>query len=508
MTDFSGAKDVVVHGSDAVDVPVLVRGAPGRRPTPHWKTASTPWPSTGTVPPHGWYLVTTTWREILKHAAGVGRDATPWIVTVPQLAFQELLARITPLQAYLTIEGIPEDDQQPGSTGRRLVPSVVHTHGAERSARGAFGYRLGMTMAQWLCCGQMRLPATRHVESWPPAGLPGFDDPKKRLPDLTGRHPHDTRPWWLIEAKAGLKIGLGELSEGMQQLISGSALMGSLPHRLLLTGTSISDQIFMTLDDIPAPWGQGSNGEGSGAIPPTDPSGEDDATEDDDLADDDALLEAALDQLLVYLHLRYGPTTGRQVTPFAAGPRSRRRPTGGSSMLPLEDDPQTRDLRRQLRARSQTTTRDLRQPDIADFITAPIPGTGVRLGMSRQLFAACQQFHNEQVRIVTETPGGLTAARVLQDNLFSTEDDLEAVLRQARGRFRERETAERERIRSKVRNGYNTGAEQDWVQLLGGVEPQISLEEGGLLEAAGASSYVAIEPTEPLRSAATRRQPR
>ncbi|MEV7365444.1 hypothetical protein [Streptomyces sp. NPDC091299] len=65
MTDFSSADDVVVHGSDAVDVPVLVRGAPDRRPTPHWKTASTPWPNTGTVPPHGWYLVTTTWREIL-----------------------------------------------------------------------------------------------------------------------------------------------------------------------------------------------------------------------------------------------------------------------------------------------------------------------------------------------------------------------------------------------------------------------------------------------------------
>ncbi|WP_438307005.1 gamma-glutamyltransferase (plasmid) [Streptomyces sp. HUAS TT11] len=503
MTDFSSADDVVVHGSDAVDVPVLVRGAPDRRPTPHWKTASTPWPNTGTVPPHGWYLVTTTWREILKHAASVGRDATPWIVTVPQLAFQELLARITPLQAYLTIEGIPNTDRQPGSTGRRLVPSVVHTHGAERSARGAFGYRLGMTMAQWLCCGRLGLPATRHVESWPPAGLPGFDDPKKRLPDLTGRHPHDTRPWWLIEAKAGLKIGLGELSEGAQQLISGSALMGGLPHRLLLTGTSISDQIFMTLDDIPVPWGQGGDEGGNGAIPPSGPSGEGTG----EFADDDSLLEAALDHLLVYLHLRYGSTTGLRVIPFATGPRSRRRPMGGSSMLPLEDDHQTRDLRRELRARSQANARDLRQPGITDFITAPVPGTGVRLGMSRRLFAACQQFHDEQVRILTETPGGLTAARAVQDHLFRTEDDLEAVLRQARGRFREREIEERERVRRRVRSGYFAGADQDWAQLLGGVEPRVSLDEEGLWEAAGSSSYVAVEQSEPLRSAA-RRPPR
>ncbi|MFD8077706.1 gamma-glutamyltransferase [Streptomyces sp. NPDC059718] len=506
MAGLSGANDVVVHGSDVVDVPVLVRNAPDRRPTPHWKTASAPWPNTGTVPPHGWYLVTTTWREILKHAAGVGRDVTPWIVTLPQLAFQELLAGITPLQAYLTIEVIPEDEQQLGSTGRRLVPSVVHTHGAERSAKGAFGYRLGMTMAQWLCCGQMGLPATRHVESWPPAGLPGFDDPKKRLPDLAGRHPHDSRPWWLIEAKAGLKIGLGELNEGQQQLISGSALMGDVPHRLLLTGTSIIDQIFMTLDDIPNPRGWGGNGVGSGVIPSPGPFGGNDAIGDDDLANDDALLEAALDQLLVYLHLRYGPATDLRVTPFAAGPRSRRQPAGGS-LLPLEDDSQTRDLRRELRARSQPTARDLRQGGITDFISAPIPGTGVRLGMSRRLFAACQRFHQEQVRIVTETPDSLAAARAAQDHLFNSEDDLEAMLRQARGRFREREITEREWVRGRVRNGYDTGGEQDWAELLGGVEPQVSLDEGGLLEAAGTSSYVAVEPTEPLRSASARRRP-
>ncbi|MFE0455195.1 hypothetical protein ACFW2D_28810 [Streptomyces sp. NPDC058914] len=90
----------------------------------------------------------------------------------------------------------------------------------------------------------------------------------------------------------------------------------------------------------------------------------------------------------------------------------------------------------------------------------------------------------------------------MQDHLFNTEDDLESVLRQARGRLRKREIAERERVRRKVQNGYDTGAEQDWAELLGGVEPQVSLEEGGLLEAAGTSSYIAVEPTQPLRFAA------
>ncbi|MFJ8738282.1 gamma-glutamyltransferase [Embleya sp. NPDC127516] len=498
MVDFSAATDAVVQHEDRLDIPILVRGGPARRPTPQWQTARTPWPALGAVPPHGWYLATTTWREILKQAAGVGRDVTPWLVHLPQLALQELLARISPLQAYLTLEDTPAGGPYPHNAGRRLVPSVVHTHGAERSARGAFGYRLGMTMAQWLCCGLMGLPSTTDVESRAPAGLPGFDDPKKRLPDLWGRHPGDmSSPWWLIEAKAGFRIGKPELMGGREQLLSASALMAGHPHRLLLTGTSIADQVFMTLDEITVPPPLEGGGGGSPLDPG--PTSGDDASEDDDV-----LLEAALDQLLVYLHLRYGPQAGVRVTPLASGSASARREAGGGVVL-LEHDVETRETRRALRGQWPADHRGLRErPGVVDFISAPIPGTGVHLGMSRSLFAACASLHRGQMRIVRDTPGLLTSGRGLHHLLFETDDDLEAVRREQRGRFRERETREHDRIRRDVREGYVRGADSDWAELLGGAEPRVSLGEN-LLEAAGPETYVAVERDEPMLAASRRR---
>jgi hypothetical protein len=136
------AVDAVLDARDGIDVPVLVRSAPARRPNPHWHWAHEPRPGLRAVPPNGWYLVTTTWREILKHAVEVGRDVLPWLRAVPHLAGQELLARISPLQACLSLQDakfVPYSH----SAGRRLVASIAHEYGTERSARGAFAYRLG-----------------------------------------------------------------------------------------------------------------------------------------------------------------------------------------------------------------------------------------------------------------------------------------------------------------------------------------------------------------------------
>jgi hypothetical protein len=175
-----GSVDSVLQSPDAVDIAVLVRSGPQRWPTPHWHWAKTPWPAVGMVPPNGWYLVTTTWREIVKHATEVGRDVAPWLRNVPQLAGQELLARISPLYAYLSIEE-KHHVPHPHSAGRRLMASVVHEHGTEVTARGAFAYRLGMTMAQWACCG---LPSRTEgcgptsagvtATSWPPTCRTGL----------------------------------------------------------------------------------------------------------------------------------------------------------------------------------------------------------------------------------------------------------------------------------------------------------------------------------------------
>src|SRR5688500_3028997 len=99
----AGALDGVLKYHDAFDVPVLVRNGPARRPWPQWRYAKDPWPASGAIPAPGWYLVTSLWRDVVKHGAEVGRDVVPWIRAVPQLAGQELLARISPLQAYLSL---------------------------------------------------------------------------------------------------------------------------------------------------------------------------------------------------------------------------------------------------------------------------------------------------------------------------------------------------------------------------------------------------------------------
>ena len=180
-----------------------------------------------------------------------------------------------------------------------------------------------MTMAAWLTRPGMGLPSTTHIESAAPAGWPSFDNPKAPLPDLWGYHPTDPKPWWLIEAKAGLKIGRGRLTEGQDQLLSASALMADLPHRLLLAGTSV-EEVFMPLADVPPPppAGPGASDISGGPAPGTGPDGPADE-------DDQALLAAALDQMLVYLHLRYGPVPDLRVIPVAAA-RPRRARAGPS----------------------------------------------------------------------------------------------------------------------------------------------------------------------------------
>src|SRR5689334_14919356 len=101
-----GAADQPVNADDAIDIPVFVRHSSplraGRRPKPQRiSSASGSWPAIRDVPPEGAYLVTTTWRDIIDAAATVGRDPLPWLGAMPALAWSEIIARCSPLMAYL-----------------------------------------------------------------------------------------------------------------------------------------------------------------------------------------------------------------------------------------------------------------------------------------------------------------------------------------------------------------------------------------------------------------------
>jgi hypothetical protein len=68
-----GASGQPVRLADSFDVPVIVRHSsplrPKRRP---WQSqidhCALPWPTVRDVPPPGWYLVPTTWRDVIDAA--------------------------------------------------------------------------------------------------------------------------------------------------------------------------------------------------------------------------------------------------------------------------------------------------------------------------------------------------------------------------------------------------------------------------------------------------------
>jgi hypothetical protein len=167
----TGASGQPVGLADAFDVPVFVQHSsplePRTRPRKSridraWQA----WPGTHRAPQRGNYLVPTTWREVLDAALTVGRDPLPWLIVTPGLATAEIIARRAPLAAYL--------HRTPSATlgggGYQLEPNAVYREGTERTARAMFGYRIGMTMAEWACRGLMGHGPTVHAEATTPPG--------------------------------------------------------------------------------------------------------------------------------------------------------------------------------------------------------------------------------------------------------------------------------------------------------------------------------------------------
>ncbi|MHC5701999.1 hypothetical protein OTC26_011165 [Streptomyces tirandamycinicus] len=107
-----------------------------------------------------------------------------------------------------------------------------------------------MTMTEWACRSLLGLGQTEHLELGGPipALSKTFKDPKKKLPDLWGRHEAEEM-YWLIEAKGG-NVGVGTLRKGWAQLEAGSKILGSYAHRTVLVGASVrpGDDLFLTID--------------------------------------------------------------------------------------------------------------------------------------------------------------------------------------------------------------------------------------------------------------------
>ncbi|MEV4179174.1 hypothetical protein [Nonomuraea sp. NPDC049709] len=478
--------------ADSFDVPVLFRDRPARKPRRQWRTAELkPWAGSGGFPAtDGWYVSTTTWREIIKAAVEVGRDVTPHLQNQPRYAHGELVARVSPLYAYLGTHSVQ------GTKGRRLTLNPVYAYNTERSAKNAASYRLGMTMAEWACRSLLGLGQTEHLELGGPINAlrDTFKNPKLTLPDLWGQHQAEGL-YWLIEAKGG-DVGLSTLRKGWAQLAAGSKILGLYAHRTVLVGASVrpGDDLFLTIDHDLHP-----------GRPPFTPAGFDIGDEsgvgpgnlEDRLGDsDDALIGAARAQMLAYLALRSAPAARLRTVLVPADRASRRRRSGLTT--PLEGDDLTRDMRAAARGVAPYTERHtlrtrIRSMGLDDFVTCRIPGTEVHLGMSRKLYAACERLHEEDLAIAQSTPG-LRAEDQSADDQELSDDAQEQQRLTQRRIFREQQEEARPRLRPRLRDAYERGATRDWSNLLRRPqEPELELEsDEGLLEAATPETYLAV----------------
>ncbi|MEV7556463.1 gamma-glutamyltransferase [Streptomyces sp. NPDC089795] len=488
--------------ADSFDIPVLFRDGPADTPRTKWRTAKhAPWTTPDSFPAaDGWYAPHTTWREIIKAATEVGRDVTPHLRNQPQYARGELIARVAPLYAYLGMHDVIPRHPLPGTVGRRLTLNPVYRFGTERTAKGAAGYRLGMTMAEWACRSLMGLGQTEHLELGGPVPvLAGeFKKASKKLPDLWGLHETE-QLYWLIEAKGG-NVGVQALRPGWQQLAGGSAILSGYAHRAVLVGASVrpGGDLFLTIDHSFHPGKPplapgGPNGAPSFPTAPG-PSG----TLEDQLGDnDDALIGAARAQMLAYLALRSAPTSQLRTVPLPADQTSRRRRTGLT--LPLEGDAQARALRAAARGavaeepQQHTVRAGIRSMGLDDFLTCRIPGTEVHLGMSRRLFAACERLHREDLRIAERTPG-LRAEDQRRDTQSVSEEAAEEIRLTRQRVFREQQEEARPRLRPLLRQAYEEGSAHEWSDLLHRhEEPRLDLEgDSDLLEAATPETYLAV----------------
>lgn len=388
-----------IRYADAIDLPIHLRYSsplsPQRRPRAvRFDSGNAAWPM-GELPLQGnFYLVPTTWRALVDAAISTGRDQRDWLSAYPRLARLEILARVTPLRAYLGRRDVG------GNT--HVVPNDVYLNGTERTAQAAMGYRLGMTMAEFVARSLLGLGPTLHAESARPTGAGKAWSNEKKQPDLVayrGGLP------WLIEAKGGKRIGLPTLRGGAEQLVAPNLMAG--PHVRVLCGASLSHRLLLTVDiELPSSWERIRKDSGRSPAGPSFMAGIDSRPLRDAAAD------LARSRMLVYHAISSASPEQRWVRRFRNQTGAMRDPDSWAT-APIEDQPTIGQLRGDLAARSA-----------ADVIGVRIPGTGLDIGLSAQLYAACR-VNAEFDRAAADRANGRTP-RVLIDERGRPRDQQDA----------------------------------------------------------------------------------
>ncbi|MDG4793609.1 hypothetical protein [Micromonospora sp. WMMD1082] len=474
LTPPAGAADVPVQARDAFDVPVLVRWStplrPGRRPRRgRIDAAHRPWPAPAQIAPNGMYRVPTTWRDVIDAALSVGRDPTAWLAAVPALASSEIIARRSPLAAYLGRRRIPSG----GSTGFSIEPNVVYRDGTERTAQAAFAYRIGMTMAEWACRGLMGLGPTTHAEAVTPASAGPAWSPALGLPDLIGDHAIAPSTW-LVEAKGARRLMRRTLVKGAAQLCVPDLVHG--PHMRVLCGASLEHRLFVTID-VEKIEGEDRDS----AIHDVDDPGSSDQT----------LMAIARSRMLFYLALISLSGAERRIVPVGHGVRDRAGRRAGATVMLLEDDDTTTTERSAAR---RDEARYLRRPGLErlDMLIGRVPGTDLIIGMSRRLFAACRSLAEIQTRIVADVDREYPS--VGRDELEAVSDEqMQVRNEQRRSLYWQQERALSSNIAGALRAGFTSGERQSWEALLGERTPLRRITPPAIVEAATSDTYLALD---------------
>jgi hypothetical protein len=494
-----GATGRLIGAADAFDLPVFVRRnsplEPERRPLPsRIGRARETWPTVGDIPPGGEYLVTATWRDVIDAALTVGRDPSPWFAQVPGLAWSECIARCSPLLAYLGLRRYGSQNSR--RSGCLIEPNIMYSKGTERTGQAAFAYRIGMTMAEWVCRRLMGLGPTLHAEvKRPPEAGPMWRPlSNASLPDLVGDHWRDPITW-IVEAKGARRLGQPELRKGARQVTRCGLMSG--PHVRVLCGTSLEHRLFMTVDaEISDFDGQLPS---SLAVP--------------DLAQsDEELVAQAFSRMLTYYSLTALPSAEQFISPLGRVvgqlPARQRR---AAQIYPLEDDASTREEREL--ARDVASYEEYRAlSERHDMLTGRVPGTGIVLGMSRRLFGACRGVAAEVERIAAEVreeypewglteleeaeavehlPRGFRAYTEDEDSedgvqLLEEEPDEPWLV------FVDRMADSQEQIRNRARAGFEFGMANSWDQM--GAPARLNPQPpAGMLEGATTDTYLAVD---------------
>jgi hypothetical protein len=387
-------------------------------------------------------------------ADGTGSNA--WVAWSPQSAWAEIVARRSPLFAYLA--------RSPASNGHgsgfAIEPNTVFLEGTERTAQAAFGYRLGMTMADWACRGLMGLGPTNHAETAPPRGAGGGWTQAPGLPDLTGVHAGDKKTW-LIEAKGGRKVGLWQLRKGAQQLSQSGVMIA--PHVRVLSGASVEHRLIVTLDI--ENWSPRSTAGSMREIQ----------------EGDDYLLDNTRSRMLSFYALSALNPSDRAALPVGSTVAERVARPG--LLSPLEDEPSTGAARSRAR----------RQPlEPCDMLVGQIPNTDLFVGLSRRQYGACRALASAQRQLLPEDNWLADPQRRAQ----MLDLDSEQMSRRVRERnvsFHIRVQRERAQLASVARDGFTEARDMAWESVLGDPVREIRSLPGQFVEAATEDTYLALD---------------